>query len=75
MTDSPVGQTASELLAVPVITDSDVLDRVAACQLEQHRPDLRGHVAAERAVFSERLNLRCNLRQARQTAPLGEGCH
>jgi hypothetical protein len=30
MTDSPVGQTASELLAVPVITDSDVLDRVAA---------------------------------------------
>jgi hypothetical protein len=30
MTDSSAGQTAPELLAVPVITDSDVLDRVAA---------------------------------------------
>jgi hypothetical protein len=30
MTHSPVGRTAPELLAVPVITDSDVLDRVAA---------------------------------------------
>lgn len=30
MTHSPGGQTAPELLAVPVITDQDVLDRVAA---------------------------------------------
>jgi hypothetical protein len=30
MTHSPAGQTAPELLAVPVITDDDVLDRVAA---------------------------------------------
>jgi hypothetical protein len=30
MAHSPARQTASELLAVPVITDGDVLDRVAA---------------------------------------------
>jgi len=30
MADSPARQTASELLAIPVITDDDVLDRVAA---------------------------------------------
>jgi len=30
MADSPARQTAPELLAIPVITDSDVLDRVAA---------------------------------------------
>jgi hypothetical protein len=30
MTDFSAGQTAPELLAVPVITDGDVLDRVAA---------------------------------------------
>ena len=30
MAQSPVRQTAPELLAIPVITDADVLDRVAA---------------------------------------------
>ena len=30
MAESPVRQTAPELLAIPVITDADVLDRVAA---------------------------------------------
>src|SRR5487761_705045 len=30
MADSPARQTAPELLAIPVITDDDVLDRVAA---------------------------------------------
>jgi hypothetical protein len=30
MANSPAGQTAPELLAIPVITDGDVLDRVAA---------------------------------------------
>ena len=30
MADSPARQTAPELLAIPIVTDSDVLDRVAA---------------------------------------------
>lgn len=30
MTDSPARQTAPELLAIPIITDGDVLERVAA---------------------------------------------
>ena len=49
--------------------------RVAAGQFKQHRPQLLGYVTTERPVLAERLNLRCNLRQARQTAPLGGRCH
>ena len=48
---------------------------VAAGQLEQDRADLPGYVTAERAVLAERLNLRCNLSQARQIAPSGGRCH
>ena len=49
--------------------------RVAAGQLEQHRADLLGHVAGERAVLAERLKLRRNLRQAGPTARPRGRCH